>query len=195
MSSAWMAGILAAFGALSYLAAPFLGEEKKALRFRLIGEGLLGLSFLYEGNLTGLVYYGFLVLSAVFEKQIETKKWFSLVYGSIAAAVTLFINNNGTPGIVLALSLIIVFVRVDEEKQMMTAGYLDALSALALLYYAMRVKAWVVTGLAVLLLVTAIAGLISSVKLARAGGMEAAAYQKQKAAQQNHKKKKKNKKL
>jgi hypothetical protein len=200
MTNGFMGGILGAIGAMFYFAAPFQKEEKRALAARLIAEGLMALMFLYLYAWAGISYCVALAVSAVFEKKIEKNAKFSLAYGIIGAAVTCIVNNAGLSGYVLGLSLILVFLHLDDEKFMMTSSYIDVLNPLMLAWYSLRVKAWVGLVFALLLMAIAIAGMYSSLRLSRAGGMDAARaeeiqYQKKQAEKkkqnQNAKKAKK----
>lgn len=152
---------------LLYFAAPFLNNAGMALIFRILSEGFCAMVFLSYGYLAGVSYYGFLLLSVLFEKKIEQNHRFSLLFGILAAAVTIAVNNSGVTGIVLGLSLILVFLHVDEEKMLMTSSYLEVLTALILAWYCMDAKITVMTVFAVILLIFAIVGMISSITLSR----------------------------
>lgn len=179
---------------LLYFAAPFLNNERMALIFRILSEVFCAMVFLSYGYLAGVCYYGFLVLSVLFEKQIEQNHMFSLVFGIIAAAVTIALNNSGIAGIVLGASLIVVFLHVDEEKMLMTSSYLEVLTSLILAWYCMDAKITVMTVFAVILLIFAIVGMISSITLSRKGGMAAVRAEQAKLAAEAAKKTKKKKK-
>ena len=103
----------------------------------------------------------------LFEKKIEQYHTFSLLFGILVAAVTIAVNNSRVTGIVLGLSLILVFLHVDEEKMLMTSSYLEVLTALILAWYCMDAKITVMTVFAVILLIFAIVGMISSITLSR----------------------------
>lgn len=134
------------------------------------------------------------MLSVLFEKKIEQNHRFSLLFGILAAAVTIAVNNSGVTGIVLGLSLILVFLHVDEEKMLMTSSYLEVLTALILAWYCMDAKITVMTVFAVILLIFAIVGMISSITLSRKGGMAAVRAEQAKLAAEAAKKTKKKKK-
>lgn len=134
------------------------------------------------------------MLSVLFEKKIEQNHTFSLLFGILAAAITIAVNNSGVMGIVLGLSLILVFLHVDEEKMLMTSSYLEVLTALILAWYCMDAKITVMTVFAVILLVFAIVGMISSITLSRKGGMAAVRAEQAKLAAEAAKKTKKKKK-
>lgn len=201
LSTPMMSLILGLIGTIAYIAAPFLGEEKKAVIARVISEVLFAMMFLYLGHLAGISYCLFLALSIVVEKQIEHNRIFSFLYGIVACAATLFLNNSGTVGVLLALSLILIFLHLDEKKMMTFSSYIDILTSVILLTYCVNVKAWGGVVFAVLLLISAIAGMVSAVKLTRAGGMKAVAaenraYQRQQAEKkQERTSKKKAKKI
>ncbi len=191
LSTTFMSYVLGVLGMLMYFSAPFLSETKKALHLRLAGEVFLGLMYLYQGHLAGLAYYVLLAVSVLVEKQIEKNRWFSLGYGVLACGVTCFLNNNGIPGYVLAASLVLVFLHIDDQKMMTFSSYLEAITALAVLYYSISVKVWVGVIFAVLLLLMGIASLVSAVKIARSGGMEAVLREEREYQKRNQKKGKK----
>ena len=201
LSTSFMSAVIGILAALAYIAAPFLQEEKKALAARIISELLFALMFLYVGHLAGISYYLFLALSALFEKQIEHNRIFSFIYGIIACAVTLFLNNSGTSGIFLACSLVLIFLHLDENKYMSFSSYLDILTSVILLAYCLHAGAWAGVVFSLLLLASAIAGMVSAVKLTRAGGMKAAAaedrayHKQQEQKKQDRKAKKSAKKI
>ena len=130
----------------------------------------------------------------LFEKKIEQNHTFSLLFGILAAAITIAVNNSGVMGIVLGLSLILVFLHVDEEKRLMTSSYLEVLTALILAWYCIDAKITVMTVFAVILLVFAIVGMISSITLSRKGGMAVVRAEQAKLAAEAAKKTKKKKK-
>ena len=175
MSNAFMGGIIGAFGAAFYFIAPFMSDEKRAFQFRLISEVLLGIMFFYTGHLAGTAYYGVLALSGLFEKQIEGNRWFSLGYGIAGAVLTFILNNDGNAGIWLALSLVLVFFHLDENKMLTFDAYADALGDLVVLGYSLRTRVWVGFIFALLLLIIAISGLVSSIRISRSGGLKAVA--------------------
>lgn len=190
LSVEFMSNIIGALGIVLYMAAPFLSETKKALYARLAGEGLLGLMFFYIGALPGVSYYLFMIISALFEKRIEGNKVFSFIFGIIACIVTLFINNCGVPGIILALSLIPVYFHVNEQKMLTTAAFMDVITSVALLYFSYSLHSISGTVFAAILFLIAMAGLFSAVRLAKGGGLQAAAaeealYQKKQAKKRN----------
>lgn len=196
MSNAFMGSVIGIAAALLYFAAPFFSDEKRALQSRILGEILMALMFFYLSCFPGTVYFGFLALSAAFEKKIEENKWFSLIYGIIGAVITILFNNNGVPGIVLGLSLVLVFLHSDEQKQLTFTSYLEALTSFILLYYCLSQKAWVGLVFSIILFIAAIAGMVSSIRLLRAGGYEAAAreerqYQAEQAKKREERKNKK----
>lgn len=206
LSVEFMSNIIGALGIVLYMAAPFLSESKKALYARLGGEGLMGLMFFYIGALPGVSYYLFMIISALFEKKIESNKVFSLVFGIVACAMTVFINNCGVPGMILGLSLIPVYFHVNEQKMLTTAAFMDVITSVALLYFSYSLHSIAGTGFAAVLFLIAMAGLFSAVRLAKGGGLQAAAaeealYQRQHAKKRNEMKsaksakKLKNKKL
>lgn len=189
MTSSFMSMVIGAIAVVLYLLAPFLEDEKQALRFRILSEVLFALMFFYIGTLAGVSYYGFMALSALFQKKIETSRTFGLAYGIIACAVTAYLNNTGLQGYLLAGSLILVFLKLDEDEMLTFTSYVDFLTALILMTYSFSVKAWVSFGFAILLMVIAAAGMVSAVKLQRGGGLRAAAaeqraYEKKQAEEQ-----------
>lgn len=193
LSVTFMSYVLGAIGVLLYLVAPFLDENKKAFYARLLSQFFLGLMFFYIGCLAGASYYAVLLLSGLLQKQIEHNKIVSIVYGIVGMVVTLLLNNTGISGIVLAISLVLVFLPIAENKMLTTTSYIDILTSLALAYYSLSVKAWVSLGFSVVLLLLAIAGLVSNIQLARAGGLEAAklendAYMNKKKANKKQRK-------
>ena len=175
MTSSFMSMVIGAIAVVLYILAPFLDDGKQALRFRVLSEVLFALMFFYIGTLAGVSYYGFMALSALFQKRIETNRTFGLVYGILACAVTAYLNNTGIQGYLLAASLILVFLKLDEDQMLTFTSYVDFLTALILMTYSFSVKAWVSFGFAILLMVIAAAGMISAVKLQRGGGLRAAA--------------------
>ncbi len=178
---------------LLYFAAPFLNNERMALIFRILSEAFCAMVFLSYGYLAGVSYYAFLVLSALCEKKIEQNHMFSLGFGILAAALTIALNNSGIPGIVLGLSLILVFLHVDDEKMLMTSSYLEVLTALILSWYCLDAKITVMTVFAGILLVFAMIGMISSIKLSRKGGMASVRAEQARLAAAEKKAKKKKK--
>lgn len=179
MTNAFMGSIIGIFAALLYFAAPFFNETKRALQARVLGEVLMALMFFYLSCFPGTVYFLWLALSALFEKKIEGNRWFSLIYGILGAVVVIIFNNNGIAGIALGLSLIAVYLHSNEKKQLTFSSYLEVLTSLILTYYCLAQKAWVGFVFSLLLLAAAIAGMVSSVRLLRAGGYEAAAREEQ----------------
>lgn len=195
LSVGFMSSVLGGIGIVAYMAAPFLEDNKKAWYARLISQFFLGLMFFYIGCLAGVSYYAVLLLSALFQKQIECNKRIGFAYGIFGMIVTLVLNNNGIPGVVLAASIILLFLPVDEERMLTTTAYVDVVSALALAYYSISVRCWVSLIFSVLLLIIAVAGLVSNIQLARAGGLSAARkeeMQYQKAQKEKREAKKKN---
>lgn len=193
LSVGFMSSVLGGIGVIAYLAAPFLEENKKAFYARLLSQAFFGLMFFYIGCLAGVSYYAFLLLSGLFQKQIEHNKIVSIVYGMIAMAVTFFVNNTGYSGIVLAVSLFLIFLPINEDTMLTTTSYIDVLTSLALAYYSLNVKAWVSLVFAIILLLIAVAGLVSNIKLSRAGGLKAVEreemeYQRQKAQNKKNRK-------
>lgn len=201
MSNAFMGSVIGIAAALLYFSAPFFSDEKRALQARLFGEVLMALMFFYLSCWPGTAYFLWLALSALFEKKIEGNKWFSLIYGAIGTVVVLLLNNNGIPGIALGLSLILVYLHSDEKKQLTFSSYLEVLTSLILTYYCLYTKAWVGFIFSIVLLAASIAGMISSIRLLRAGGYDAVIreekeYQaKQTAKREQRKAKKSAKKL
>lgn len=179
MTNAFMGSIIGIFAALLYFAAPFMSDAKRALHARVLGEVLMALMFFYLSCFPGTVYFLWLALSALFEKKIEENRWFSLVYGIAGAVIVIVFNNNGAAGIALGLSLIAVYFHSDEKKQLTFSSYLEVLTSLILTYYCLYQKAWVGFVFSLLLLAAAIAGMVSSIRLLRAGGYEAAAKEEQ----------------
>lgn len=184
LSVTFMSNVIGIIAILLYISAPFFHEAKKALYARLLSELLFGMMFFYIGCIAGVVYYSFMILSALFEKQIEHNSIFSLIYGVAGCGTVIFFNNNGIPGIILGISMILVFVHIDDQKMLTTSAFTDVLTALALLYYSISVRS--ITGIvfAVILVLIAGAGLFSAVRLVKGGGLKAAAaeealYQKQ----------------
>lgn len=111
----------------------------------------------------------------------------------IAMAVTFFVNNTGYSGIVLAVSLFLIFLPINEDTMLTTTSYIDVLTSLALAYYSLNVKAWVSLVFAIILLLIAVAGLVSNIKLSRAGGLKAVEreemeYQRKKAQNKKNRK-------
>ena len=107
--------------------------------------------------------------------------------------LSFFFNNNGIPGIILGISMILVFVHIDDQKMLTTSAFTDVMTALALLYYSISVRS--ITGIvfAVILVLIAGAGLFSAVRLVKGGGLKAAAaeealYQKQQQKKRQEKK-------
>ncbi len=190
LSTTAMSYILGVIGILMYFFAPFMSDSKKALSLRIGGEVFIGLMYLYQGHLAGISYYLLLAFAALFEKQIEKNQWFSLGYGIVACIITCFVNNNGIPGYVLAVSLVVVFLHIDDEKRMTFSSYLEALTALAVLYYSLSVRVWVGVIFAVFLLLLGIASLVSAVKISRSGGMEAVIREEREYQKKQNKKKK-----
>lgn len=190
LSVQFMSNVIGALGIVLYMAAPFLSETKKALYARLIGEGLMGLMFFYIGALPGVTYYFFMILSALFEKKIESSRIFSLGFGVIACAATILMNNCGIPGIVLGLSLIPVYFHINEQKMLTTAAFMDVITSLSLLYFSISLHCIAGTVFAAVLFIIAMAGLFSAVRLAKGGGLQAAAaeevlYQKKMEKKRN----------
>lgn len=190
LSVEFMSNIIGALGIILYMAAPFLSETKKALYARLAGETLMGLMFFYIGALPGVSYYLFMIISALFEKRIESNRVFSLIFGIIACMVTVLINNCDVPGIILALSLIPVYFHVNEQKMLTTAAFMDVITSVALLYFSYSLHSIAGTVFAAVLFIIAMAGLFSAVRLAKGGGLQAAAaeealYQKKQAKKRN----------
>lgn len=175
LSVQFMSNVIGALGIALYMAAPFLSDEKRALYARLIAEGLLGLMFFYIGALPGVSYYFFLILSALFEKKIENNKVFSLLFGIVGCVVTILLNNCGIAGIILGVSLILVYFHVNEQKMLTTAAFIDVITSFALLYFSYSLRSVAGTVFAVLLFLIAMIGLFSAVRLAKGGGLKAAA--------------------
>lgn len=184
LSVSFMSNVIGIFAILLYMSAPFFNDGKRAFYARLLSELMFGLMFFYIGCLAGVVYYLFMILSGLFEKQIEHHSIFSLLFGVAGCGTVLFFNNNGIAGMILGVSMILVFIHMNDQKMMTTSAFIDVLTALALLYYSISVRT--VTGIvfAVILVIIAMAGLFSAVRLVKGGGLEAAAaeealYQKQ----------------
>jgi|GEM_PF-3352089 len=169
LSNDFMSGVFGALGIVLYIVAPFLSDEKKALQFRLFSEALFALMFFYISAFAGVSYYIFMLASILIQKQIETNWLVSLIYGSIACGVTILFNNAGNPGIFLAGSLILVFLKFDEKKLMSFTSYIDFLTSLILGAYSFKVHAWVSFIFSILLILVAVAGIISAVKIRRSG--------------------------
>lgn len=198
LSVTFMSNVIGALAIIAYIAAPFLSDAKKALYIRVLAEGLFALMFFYIGCLAGTVYYAILMISAIFEKQIEKNKIFSLVYGILGCALVIILNNNGMQGMILALSLILIFTPIDEQKMLTTTSFIDVITSVILLYYSISVKS--ISGIifAILLIVVAFSGLYSAVRLVKGGGLQAAAaeeelYQRNKTKRTSQKKIKKKK--
>ena len=184
LSVSFMSNVIGILALLLYMCAPFLHDAKRAFYARLLSELLFGMMFFYIGCLAGTVYYVFMILSGLFEKQIEHNAIFSLLFGVAGCGTVIFFNNNGAAGIILGISLILVFIHINDQKMMTTSAFMDVLTALAMLYYSISVRS--ITGIvfAVILVLIAMAGLFSAVRLVKGGGLEAAAaeealYQKQ----------------
>ena len=193
LSNAFMGSVFGVIGILLYIAAQFLSEEKRAYQSRLLAEALFALMFFYQSAFAGTVYFLMMLASALLQKQIEHNKWVSICYGIAACVLTILFNNRGTAGIVLALSLLLVFLPINEDKMLTTSSYVDLLIALAQLYYTIAVRAWAGTAFSILEMIMAIAGLVSAVHLVRGGGLAAAAkeqrdYLQKKEAQKKQRK-------
>lgn len=201
LSISAMSNILGAMAIVAYFAAPFLQEAKKALIVRIIAEGFFALMFFYIGCLAGTVYSIVLMLSAIFEKQIEKNKIFSLIYGILGCILVIILNNNKIPGIILGLSLILIFFPIDEQKMLTTTSFIDVITSVVLLYYTISIRS--ISGIifSVLLLIIAFSGLYSAIRLVKGGGLQAAAaeeelYQREKARKSElNKNRKKSKKI
>ena len=191
LSTTFMSNVLGAIGIVLYLVAPFLEDNKRAFYARLLSQFFLGLMFFYIGCLAGVSYYVVLLLSGLLQKQIEQNKTISIVYGIIGMLVTIFLNNTGTSGIILAISIVLIFLPIEENKMLMTTSYIDILTTLALAYYSISVKAWASLIFSILLLLVSIAGLVSNIQLARAGGLKAAQLENLEYQKKMAKKKKK----
>ncbi|MGM9941203.1 MAG: hypothetical protein ACI32N_04345 [Bulleidia sp.] len=174
-----MSNILGIFGILLYMSAPFFSDTKRAFYARLLGELMFGLMFFYIGCLAGVVYYLVMIVSAVFEKQIEHNRIFSFVFGLAGCAAVILLNNNGTPGIILGLSLILIYLHVDEQKMLTTSAFMDVATAVILLYYSISVSSIAAIVFAVIMIVIAMAGLFSAVRLVKGGGLQAAAAEEE----------------
>lgn len=193
LSVSFMSNVIGIFAILLYMSAPFFNDGKRAFYARLLSELMFGLMFFYIGCLAGVVYYLFMILSGLFEKQIEHNSIFSLLFGVAGCGTVLFFNNNGIAGMILGVSMILVFIHMNDQKMMTTSAFIDVLTALALLYYSISVRS--VTGIvfAVILVIIAMAGLFSAVRLVKGGGLKAAAaeealYQKQKQKKKQERK-------
>lgn len=195
LSITFMSNVLGVIALLMYIAAPFFSDTKKALIYRLISELLFGLMFFYIGCLAGVAYYACLAISALLEKQIENNKIISIIYGIIACVVTFIVNNNGLAGQLLALSLLLIYLPINENKMMATASFIDVVTSLVLLYYCIYVKSIVGIIFAILLLISAGAGLFSAMRLIKGGGLKAAAAEDElyNRSHKNNKKKAKKK--
>lgn len=193
LSITFMSNVIGALAIIAYIAAPFLSDAKKALYIRILAEGLFSLMFFYIGCLAGTVYYVILMVSAIFEKQIEKNKIFSIVYGMMGCGLVILLNNNGIQGIILALSLILIFTPINEQKMLTTTSFIDVITSIILLYYSISVKSISGIVFAVLLIIVAFSGLYSAVRLVKGGGLQAAAaeeelYQRNKTKRTNQKK-------
>ena len=71
LSVSFMSNVIGILALLLYMCAPFLHDAKRAFYARLLSELLFGMMFFYIGCLAGTVYYVFMILSGLFEKQIE----------------------------------------------------------------------------------------------------------------------------
>lgn len=202
LSVSFMSNVIGLLAILLYIAAPFLHEEKRAFYARILAEGLFALMFFYIGCLAGTIYYLVLMISAIFEKQIEKNHVFAMIYGIAGCILVWALNNNAIPGRVLAVSMILIFLPIDEQKMLTTTSFIDVITAIVLLYYTISVRS--ISGIifAILLLIAAFSGLYSAVRLAKGGGLQAAAaeeelYRRDKAEKANlnksHKKNKKRK--
>lgn len=189
LSTHLMAEILGGIGMALYLSAPFFEDSKKAFRTRLLSEFFWGLMFLYLNRFSGIAYYFFLMASGLFQKQVEQKKWFALGFGFIAAIATALVNTDGPAGYLLAASLVLIFCPVDEQRMLATAAAIDVITMFALFNYSVHVRAWVSTAFSVLLLIMGLVGLYSAVRLAKAGGLMAAALEEQRYRQSKTEKK------
>ncbi len=179
-------------GILLYIFAPFLSDAKRAVMFRVGAEILFALMFFYLSHFAGVVYALMMAVSALLQKQIETNKWVSVAFGILSCIATGLFNNDGIPGYVLAVSLIFVFLPLDEKKMMTFTSYVDGLVALALMYYSLSFRIWPSFVFALFLMISAIAGIVAAVRLHRAGGMQAAYREEMEyQASQNKKKGKK----
>ena len=145
--------------------------------------------FFYIGCLAGVGYYLFMILSGLFENQIEHHSVFSFLFGVAGCGTVIFINNNGMAGIILGLSLILVFIHINDQKMLTTSAFMDVLTAMALLYYSISVRSIAGIVFAVLLVIIAMAGLFSAVRLVKGGGLEAAAAEDALYRKQQEKKK------
>lgn len=179
LSVRFMSNVIGALGIIMYIAAPFFADSKKALIYRILGELLLGLMFFYIGCLAGVGYYIALAISILLEKQIEKNKIVSLCFGIVSCVAVMVINNNGIAGRILALSLLLIYFPIDENKMLTTSSFIDVITAVILLYYSINVKSISSIIFALILFIIAIAGLFSSIRLAKAGGLQAAAAEEQ----------------
>ena len=96
-------------------------------------------------------------------------------------------------GIILGISLILVFIHINDQKMLTTSAFMDVLTAMALLYYSISVRSIAGIVFAVLLVIIAMAGLFSAVRLVKGGGLEAAAAEDALYRKQQEKKKKERK--
>lgn len=190
LSVSFMSNVLGIFGILLYMSAPFFSDVKRAFYARLLGELMFGLMFFYIGCLAGAVYYLVMIVSGIFEKQIENNRIFSLIFGIAGCIAVIILNNNGMPGIMLGLSLILIYFHVDEQKMLTTSAFMDVVTAVILLYYSVSVSSITAIVFAVIMLLIAMAGLFSAVRLVKGGGLQAAAaeeelYQRSRAKNRN----------
>ena len=193
LSVSFMSNVIGILAILLYMSAPFFHDGKKAFYARLISELLFGLMFFYIGCLAGVGYYLFMILSGLFENQIEHHSVFSFLFGVAGCGTVIFINNNGMAGIILGISLILVFIHINDQKMLTTSAFMDVLTAMALLYYSISVRSIAGIVFAVLLVIIAMAGLFSAVRLVKGGGLEAAAAEDALYRKQQEKKKKERK--
>ena len=183
LSVSFMSNVIGILAILLYMSAPFFHDGKKAFYARLLSELLFGLMFFYIGCLAGVGYYLFMILSGLFENQIEHHSVFSFLFGVAGCGTVIFINNNGMAGIILGISLILVFIHINDQKMLTTSAFMDVLTAMALLYYSISVRSIAGIVFAVLLVIIAMAGLF------KGGGLEAAAAEDALYRKQQEKKK------
>lgn len=194
LSTSFMSNVIGVIAIFAYIAAPFLENPKKALIYRIVSELLLALMFFYIGCLAGVAYCVALALSFVLEKQIESNKVISIIYGIIACIIVLLINNNGFAGKILGISLLLVYSPINEEKMLTTSSFIDVVTSLALLYYSISVRSLSAIIFSVLLFIVAIAGLFSAARLVKGGGLKAAAAENELYNRQHKNNKKSSKK-